>query len=222
MYMPRLTSLILLGLVVSVAQAGYLFEDNFSSGASGLWGNEEGAWTAGGGVYACTNPDNFPNAHSSLPFDLTSFTLEVDLNNIGDGGIWLRSNNLPGTSIGVEGILLVIRSGDMYWHVTSGGAGYGSSIGVIGNPFTAGTSGHVRIEVAGDVYKVYVDGSAIAASTLTDGTFASGRVALYSNTGGMSFDNVALTPEPATLACLVVAGCAICRRRHRSGTRNSI
>jgi hypothetical protein len=77
------------------SRAAVLFSDTFDSGASPLWQNESGSWAAASGVYAATVPNNFPNAHSSLPFNLTNFFIDVDINAVADGGIWLRSAPAP-------------------------------------------------------------------------------------------------------------------------------
>src|SRR5690242_19369289 len=100
--------------------AAVLFSDNFDSGASSLWGNNSGSWSASAGVYAATAPNNFPNAFSSLPFNLTNFIVDVDIQGVTDGGIWLRSSLAPGTSVGVKGVLLVLKyadfgTGQLYW-----------------------------------------------------------------------------------------------------------
>src|SRR6266567_122783 len=94
------------------SRAAVVFSDNFDSGASSLWGNESGSWSVSGGVYAATAPNNVPSAFSSLPFNLTNFFVDVDINGVTDGGIWLRSAPAPGTAVGVKGILLVLKYAD--------------------------------------------------------------------------------------------------------------
>jgi len=49
--MKKMIVLTLLAWALS-AKAEILFSDDFNSGASSLWGNEVGAWSAVGGVYA--------------------------------------------------------------------------------------------------------------------------------------------------------------------------
>ncbi len=68
------------------------FSDNFNTGASPLWGNEAGGWYASGGVYNAQSPSNNPLTYSSLPYDLTDFVVDLDINNVSDGGIFLRSS----------------------------------------------------------------------------------------------------------------------------------
>jgi hypothetical protein len=95
-----LTSKGVLGLALGLllwapeARAGVIFTDNFNSGPSPLWGNEVGAWTAAGGVYNASLPTRAqPYPYTSIPFDLTAFSFQVDINQVADGGIWLRSQD---------------------------------------------------------------------------------------------------------------------------------
>lgn len=53
----RFRSVCIAAVVLSFAhqaEAQVIFADNFDSGASLLWGNEVGAWSAAGGVYQAT------------------------------------------------------------------------------------------------------------------------------------------------------------------------
>ncbi len=66
------------------------FTDNFATGPSASWGNEVGNWTASGGTYAAQAPANNPATYTSLPFTLTDFSFDVDVNKLKDGGVWLQ------------------------------------------------------------------------------------------------------------------------------------
>ncbi len=189
-----------------------LFVDDFDSGPSSSWGNEVGNWSASGGVYSAAAPDNFPNAHSTIPLDVDDFSLSLTINNVSDGGVWLRSAPAGGTSIGRTGILLVTLSSQFYFHDVVSGDSYGSSLN--GAAFTGGATTEVEIEVSGDQYSVYVNGSPTPLTSLTSANHASGRVALYSNSAPQSFDNVVLIPEPSTaLMALGSLGFVLRRRR---------
>ena len=193
-----------------------LFNDDFEGGASPLWGNELGNWTDNGGVYQATNPENFPNSHSSLPFQLVDFVLTVDITDIADGGIWLRSSLAQGTTIGRTGVLLVAGpNGGAYWHNVTDPGTYGASLNVMNGLFTPNVSDvTLQIVVSGDEYALYVDGSNTAATTLTSDSFASGQIALYDNSS-QHFDNVVVTvPEPSAVA-LIAALCVGFARRRR-------
>jgi hypothetical protein len=195
-----------------VSAPGAVFSDNFNSGPSASWGDQVGSWSVVAGEYKAGVPSNYPNAHSTLPFNLTDFTVDVDLNGISDGGIWLRSQEAPGTVVGLTGVLLVIRSGDAYWHIVSDGSGYGASLNAVATPFTS-SSGHARVVVSADTYTLYADGSASPATILTDATFTNGQVGLYSFTSSLSFDNFELVPEPAAAAVLLLGWTLLPTRR---------
>jgi hypothetical protein len=197
---------------VAGAQAQTIFSDNFDAGASPQWGNQRGNWLAAAGVYDAQLPNNSPLTYSGLPFVLTDFAVEVDINDVGDGGIWLRSD-----AAGQNGVVLITGGlgwgagggggTSLYWHVISGGFGSGilnEATNVFTNP--GDEDAHLRVTVVGDLYSVFVNGSAIPATTLTNTDFASGRVGLY-DFSSQTFDNFTLmiVPEPSTWALLCVA-----------------
>ncbi len=176
-----------------------IFYDNFDSGASSLWGNEVGSWSASGGAYGATSPSSDPLATSTLPFDLTDFSLDVDVNQVGDGGIWLRSS-----SNGQNGVLLVIGGGgwgagetaypagtSLYFLTVQDGEMSGPSgeiDGVFSDPGVQDT--HIHVDVSGDVYTVYAEGQT---TSMTTDLFSDGRVGLYDNSSAQTFDNFQLT-----------------------------
>jgi hypothetical protein len=202
------------------APAQVIFSDNFNAGASPLWGNQSGSWTATGGVYFAQLPSNSPTTYTSLPFLLTDFTADVDINNIQDGGLWLRSSIAGGVRNGV----LLVTGGSfgvgtgLYWQIVTNGS-FGPKLDEIDGLFTPGVSdAHLRVLVMGDTYAAFVNGSATPATTLTDATFASGNFGLY-DFSNQTFDNVVLaTPVPEPSALLLVGlgsagACATYRRR---------
>ena len=127
----RLTGLAVASLtLVAHSQEHKIFKDNFSPRASRLWRNEVGAWSAAGGVYKATAPANFPAASSSLPFSLRDFSVDFDVNDVQDGGIWLRSTAEPRTAVGRKGILFnlqTINGSKVYWHIVSDGNQWGDA-----------------------------------------------------------------------------------------------
>ena len=180
--MKKTIALALLACACS-ARAGILFSDDFSSGASSLWGNEVGAWSANGGVYAATQPANMPNAISSLPFNLTNFSVDFDINAVGDGGIFLRSTVMPGTTFGVQGVALVLKVPDggpkIYWHVFTNGNDASIPLNIAYTDF--GPNPHVHVEVSGSTYSAFLNGSSTPAITLNTSAFASGRFATWTS-----------------------------------------
>lgn len=218
--------------MASSSQAAVLFTDTFDSGASPLWGNEIGAWAAADGLYGATiaAPNDYPSSHSSLPFVLTDFIVEVDVVDIQDGGFWLRSAAAPASAIGRVGVLLVTggRGGageGLYWHIVSDGSSYGTILNESVGLFTPGASdAHLTIAVVGDTYAVYVDGSSAAASQLSTTAFASGQFGLFDSGPGVErFDSVTLSPVPeAPAPAMLLLGAvsvASAARRARRRTR---
>jgi len=77
-------------LGVGIPHAAPLFTDDFASSSSeSNWGDESGDWYVGNNVYNATYPSNNPMTYTSLPYNLRNFDITVDMNNAGDGGIWL-------------------------------------------------------------------------------------------------------------------------------------
>ncbi len=200
------------------AKAQVIFADDFYSGASPLWGNEVGAWSDAGGVYSATLPGAAPNAFSSLPFTLTDYSMDVDVVNVGTGGIWSRSAAAPGTTTGITGVLLAIGGSvptGLYWHIDLDGNSYGQILAPVGGLFNPGDDVHLRVEVQGDTYAAYVNGSPTPATTINTSAFSSGRLALYDFTPSThSYDNVSVAPEPSS-ALLLLFGAGLVSR-HRS------
>lgn len=205
-------------LVEATCHAGIVFSDNFNAGASAAWGNERGNWRAVDGVYDATNPSNNPLTYSSvttLP-GLTDFAVDVDVNDLDDGGVWLRSNFNGGS---INGVLLVTggsggSNNGFYWHVVQNGSA-GAILGSVNYAGAQGNDFHLRIEVIGNTYSLFVNGAATPLTSITSSTYASGRVGLYdfsptsgvSTSRGQTFDNFQVTdltpvPEPSSLALL--------------------
>ena len=164
-----------------------------------------------GGVYNSQAPTNSPPTYTSLPYDLTDFTLDLDIDGISDGGIWLHTD-----AAGQNGVLLV--TGGNGWGVGLSGSTVGTSIywgvvkdGVAGpqaqevdNVFTPGQNVHLTVIVSGNTYQAYIDGT--LQTTFTDSTYTHGRVGLYdfspasaqNQSINQTFDNVVLTAPPST------------------------
>lgn len=235
--MPRLhfqSAFILLGLLVSacgVSRAGLIFQDPFNPAPSPDWSNSVGDWAGGGGVYYAQMPNNNPLTYTGLPFDLTDFEVTIDVNAVGDGGIWLRSDGSDR-----NGVLLVLggdgygegtRGGDsgtdIYWHDVQNG-GVGNGLGLVQFVFTPGDNYSLLVTVIGDVYSAYVDGSSTPVSTVTIDTYTHGYVGLYDNQPGpggsgplMSFSNFAIysVPEPSMMPLLALGCVGLLSYRNR-------
>jgi hypothetical protein len=143
------------------AQAVVIFSDDFASGPSPLWGNESGSWTGSGGAYYATAPNNLPNAYSSVPYTLSDFSVDFDINDVTDGGIFLRATAVPGSPLGIKGILLNLKIPDggsrLYWHIFYDGTNASPPLNLVYLDY--GVNVHVHIEVAGDTYSAFINGN---------------------------------------------------------------
>jgi hypothetical protein len=193
------------------AEAALLFSDDFNSGAKSVWGNEAGSWYTNGGTYDALYPNNSPLTYSSvtsLP-SLIDFTLELNINDVRDGGVWLRS---PGTGLGV---LLVTHgaTNTLYWHLVDGTNDW-TAYNRQGYAGLDGSDIALKVKVIGNTYEAFVDGASTPLTTLTTNAFTSGKVGLY-DFSGQTFDNVSISdfnqtavPEPATIVIFGIGGLA--------------
>lgn len=165
-----------------------VFTDSFTPGPSQLWNNLRGAWIGTNGGYYAQLPSNNPLTYTAIPFNFTDCSIDVDINAVADGGVWMRSDE-----IGENGILLVTggnfwgggaRGGgagtSIYWHNVVGGQ-YGPKLNEVLNVITnpGVQTIHLRVEVAGNTYSAFLNGSTNPVTTLTSATYGSGRIALY-------------------------------------------
>ena len=159
------------------------FCDGFKSATDPAWGNEDGAWKIAKRTYYATAPSNAPLTYTDLvSFNaLSNFTLSVTVNNVYDGGIWLRSS----WNGAANGVLLVVGGASsnytgLYWHIVTNG--------VVGPPQDLatlqgfrGSTAKIKVVAKGKTFAAYVNGSATAATTLTDSTYTTGSAGLYDN-----------------------------------------
>ncbi len=209
-------SLLALGLfAVTAAQAGVLFSDNFNSGASALWGNELGGWSASGGVYDSASPNNTPPTYSLVNQIFTDFTLDVDINAARDGGIWLRSDaNHDNALVLVTGGGYTGYTG-LYFHRYTAGVLSGP-FAAVGSLFTPGDNIHLTVESVGTSIALYLNGNFV--ESITETILTSGRIGLY-DFSAQTFDNFVVTdgvPEPGTIGLMLGgAACAMFLRHRR-------
>lgn len=163
------------------SHGGLIVDDDFDPTTHLPWGNQVGNWSAAGGAYNAAAPNNLPPTYSALPYHLTDFTVEVDIRDVADGGIWLRSTDNN------NGVMLITGGGasgnrGLYWHVRVNG-NYGAALSIAPNLFNPGDEVTVEVVVAGDRYDAYLNGGDTPATTLIDATFAGGHVGLYDFSG---------------------------------------
>ena len=175
------------------------FSDNFNP-PSNLWSNSTGNWTATAGNYAAQVPDSIPPAATLLPFDLTSYTLTVTINSVGDSGIYLRTN-----AAGTKFILLVI-GGSGYGEGTRGGIA-GTSIYFVDNTTSSqgtdlipsvvlpGNTTRITVKAVGNTFSVYTNSAITPVTTFTDSAAGSdGLVGLYDDQPNITSGHGSGTP----------------------------
>lgn len=185
------------GLVLITATAGpahaatVSFSDSFTPTASPLWNNYAGNWTASNGQYYAQTPNNNPSTYSGLPYELTNYTLTVTVNNLGDGGIWVRGDGQDQFTVNgtyANGIALIL-GGENYGQGGRGGnagtsiywvaPGMGGNVNEVNGVFTPGDTYTIKVTAVGDTFSAYINGSSTPVTTLVDNNFAYGRVGLY-------------------------------------------
>ena len=186
-------AIVLIAVIIAAASASasaaVIYQEDFSTDAR-LFGNERGDWGVAGGVYNAAQPGNLPPDYSALPFNLRDFSVEMDINGVSDGGVWLRSRDNAGR---MSGVLLVTGGYHMsgrgfYWHIVNDDS-YGGATNHSAVVFNQGDNVHIRVTAQGDTYAVYLNGSETPATTLTTSQFPAGAVGLY-DFSNQTFDNV--------------------------------
>jgi hypothetical protein len=127
-------------------------------------------------------PDNNPLTYTDLAKyqSLKNFTLDVTVNDVYDGGIWLRSQYNAGAP---NGVLLVIGGAcgsytGVYWHVVQNGSP-GQCLNEVNVPGLEGSNAKIKVVAKGNTYKAYVNGAMV--TSLTDTTYTTGSAGLYDN-----------------------------------------
>ncbi len=187
---------VVVGMGLPASARAVTFDDTFNP-PSPLWSNTLGNWTAANSQYFAQVPNNNPPTFSGLPYDLTDLTIDLDVNSLGDGGIWLHTD-----AARANGVLLVTggrnygqggRGGAagtaLYWHIVQNGS-FSDPQNEVDGVFTPGGNYHLTITITGNNYAVYVNHATSAATTLTTSAAPHGRVGLYDdqpNTGAGGF-----------------------------------
>ncbi|WP_432460264.1 PEP-CTERM sorting domain-containing protein [Agarivorans sp. QJM3NY_25] len=215
-YFQFVVKVILIWSIAGSSIAAVIFTDDFDSAASPLWGNEQGSWNDKGGAYQSTSGNQ---AFSLLPTDLRDFSVELDINDVWDGGVVLRSSYNGGLFNGIALITGGLGGGGtgVYWHEFVNG-GNSPVLKHSGALFPSKSDIHLKIDVFGDTYSAFVNGTLV--TTLTSSLYSQGQVGLFNNRLGQSFDNISVSsvPEPSTifLAAFGIAGLCMLRRNKKS------
>lgn len=217
--MRNLLAIVCLLFSANPALATTLFSDDFNSGASALWGNQLGGWTATGGVYDSSSPNNTPPTFSLVNQVFSDFVLDVDINSVRDGGLWLRSDSTH------DNALVLVTGGGftnytgLYFHQFTNG-NLSGPFGVAGNLFQSGDNIHLQVQAQGTQISLFLNNNLV--QTITDNTLGSGYVGLY-DFSSQTFDNFVVTdgaPEPGTVGLFGIGMACIWltrRSRRRAG-----
>ncbi len=169
-------------LAVSPALAGGTFCDSFGNKNDPAWGDQAGSWTIAKHRYFATMPNNNPLTYTDLNNyqSLKNFTLNVTVNDVFDGGIWLHSQYNGGAP---NGVLLVVGGAcsnytGLYWHVVHNGSA-GQCLNEVNVSGLEGSNARIKVVVKGDTYTAYVNGTMV--TSLTDTTYQTGSAGLYDN-----------------------------------------
>jgi hypothetical protein len=152
------------------------------------WEFIDGGWKATDGTFAPsakTDGQGMYTTFASLPYDLTDFTVETDIQNVSDGGLMLRSDaqmtNGVALAIGGMGYGTGSPGKDagrcLYWHVVVDGK-YLPLKGMAAGVVAPERPCHIKVVVSGSHYAAYLNDALRPATELDDSTYAHGRVAL--------------------------------------------
>lgn len=174
---------------------GTLFFDDFEDGSDPAWAPTPG-WTTWGGRYYLKDMEHkWGYSYIVTGKDWRDYIVEADID-VGYGssgaGLVLRAQEDLNNMVIVRG-----RYGEIRWSVVVNG-----ETAVTSNPITPGffaESQHVRVEVSGSTYKLFIEG--LLRSTFTDSRFSNGMpgVTSFDIYGypdlSPSFDNFKVTAQ---------------------------
>jgi hypothetical protein len=164
-----------------------LFFDDFTGGTS-KWNFEQGSWTqTNNRLERTANDGGVITINTSGAMNWTDYSLEFQVNGR-DGGALVRAQDVD------NGVALIVRpnGNDVYWHVKQNGD-WGPQYNKETVTGLQGKTLLVKVTAVGDVYTAYING--VVVTSLTNSTFSSGKVGLYSG-GGTEFtwyDDVSVT-----------------------------
>ena len=207
-----------IAIIIVTATNSYatpVFFDDFDSGARPEWGNEYGDWyTNEDGQYdALYLGGRYPTyTYSSVTHlqNLRNFTVELDIYNVINGGVFLRSEDCQ------NGILLLTGGGGhhgvegfegLYWHIFEDGMA-GARLNMVQVPGILNSDIHLKITVKGNEYVAFLNGKENPTTSLITDKYHRGEVGLY-DYSEQTFDNFVIckgkkcrpnpVPEPMTM-----------------------
>lgn len=215
----------LVGVFAGMAHAAVLFEEDFEDGvANGI--TTYGNWSIGSGLNDSSNAFHaVTEDHSVLALnDVRSDNVAIDVDFViytgswGDFDIWVNAAvdqlHLDTPERGYRAMVNPLESDNPYAEMFEH-PGW-DHLAETPNTIHAGETHHLRLERNGSLLRLLQDGQELMSAN--DSTYSGGQVC-FRLAGGGVIDNIRVTPEPATLAFLAVAGLAMMRRNRRETTR---
>ncbi len=176
---------VMLGLLVSRADAATLFSDDFNDGNASGWSTSGGSWSVASGIYSQTGTSADAKSQAgNLAWTNTSMQARVRVNSFGSNasraaGITARARSSADSyALALTPSAVELRRGS---NVLSS-----ASFGV-----ATGTWYTLRLEVFGSTLRGFVNGTQVV--TATDSNFAAGRIGFIAKYAAASFDDVVVT-----------------------------
>lgn len=167
------------------AEETVLFEDNFDGSKESSWTQFWGDWTFGGeeGGLSVTTADStqdWPKIITGVDEGWTDYVIEMDLENVAEGGVIFRSNNPVAGPDGFGGYYIGYDSAYMFagmddngtWKILPDDGPEAPAAAAL--PYAV--SMHWKIVVQGDTFTAYVDDMNTPFVQVQDGTYAQGGV----------------------------------------------
>jgi len=209
-----------LGSAVACANAAVIFQDDFNDGDAAGWSEYDGTFSVVSGTYRIQSTA-FANDARSVVGDAAwaDYTIDLDFN--------LASSATPQTCVlfRVEQIASGVDAGRYYqflikdykvaFSLINYSGGNATNLKSVLYPVATDTWHHVELAVEGATATAYLDGVPVLDY---DGFthYPTGRIGLKTiNRSTAFFDNIVVTPEPATVSLLALGGLAVLWRRRR-------
>ena len=206
----------------SSANGTALFEDNFDDGNEDGWGEYDGVFSVESGAYRLEST-GFANDARAVAGDSswTDYTIDLDFNmvrldasNYSTSVLFRVTEIASGTDAG--------KYYQIYMHPDKIGfaeidysGGYAQSLIEIPYTIPTQTWNHVQLRIEGEQVMAYINEDFVLGLTGFN-KYASGRIGLKTiNDGVTLFDNVVVTPEPATVLLIGLGGLLL-RRKNKS------
>ncbi len=200
------------------------FEDDFDDANANGWDEYDGIFSiVGAGFNYQMESTAFGNDARSVAGDLgwTDYVIDLDFNMTRSdltthaAAVLFRVSEIASGLDAGKYYQLGITKDHVEFTELNYSGGSGNVLASTSYTLSLDTWHNVRITVEGTQASAYIDDGHVLTHDGFD-AYGSGKIGLKTiNDGVVLFDNVLVTPEPATLCLLVVSGLALLRRRRR-------